>query len=76
MTDAEKEALKKSFGTFVKQIRDSKNLSLQEVAQRCNMDDSNISKIEHGKRDSSLTTLAQLAEGLGVPLADLFKGKF
>ncbi|HZE82682.1 MAG TPA: helix-turn-helix transcriptional regulator [Puia sp.] len=76
MTKAEKEVLKKNFGKFVKNIRESKDLSLQEVASRCSLDDSNISKIEHGKRDSSLTTIAELAEGLGVTLAEIFKGKF
>ena len=73
MTEAEKETLKKNFGKNVKAIRESRGLSLQEVADRCKLDESNISKIEHGKRDSSLTTMAELAHGLGVTLAELFK---
>ncbi|HMH23273.1 MAG TPA: helix-turn-helix transcriptional regulator [Puia sp.] len=76
MTPAEKETLKKNFGKYVKHLREAKGLTLEEVALRCKMDDSNISKIEHGKRDSSLTTMAQLAHGLGMTLQELFRGKF
>lgn len=44
-----------------------KNLSLRDVAARCNVDHANVSKIEQGKLNISLTTLVELAAGLGVP---------
>jgi transcriptional regulator with XRE-family HTH domain len=73
MTKAEKETLKKNFGKVVREIREAKGVALRELAKRCKMDDSNISKIEHGKRESTLTTIAKLAKGLDLSLEELFR---
>lgn len=54
------------FGSHVAGLRQSKNFSLRDVAARCNVDHANVSKIEQGKLNISLTTLVELATGLGV----------
>jgi transcriptional regulator with XRE-family HTH domain len=54
------------FGQHLQDIRKSKELSLREVAEMCSLDNSNISKIEHGKFDIQLSTIIELARGLGV----------
>jgi transcriptional regulator with XRE-family HTH domain len=73
MTKAEKETLKIKFGKVVRDTRNSMGLPLRELARRCKMNDSNISKIENGRRESSLTTTVKLARGLELPLAELFR---
>lgn len=58
--------LKKKFGEHLQDLRDKKKLSLREVAANCDLDDSNISKIEHGKKNITLATIIELAKGLNI----------
>jgi transcriptional regulator with XRE-family HTH domain len=46
-------------------------MSLIEVDYRCNLDESNISKIENGKVNIQLSTIFELAKGLGVEAKEL-----
>lgn len=63
--------LKQKFGSHIKKIRESKGMSLIEVDYRCNLDESNISKIENGKVNIQLSTIFELAKGLGVEAKEL-----
>lgn len=63
--------LKNNFGTHLKKIRESKNFSLLDLDYRCDLNESNISKIEHGKFDIRLSTIIELAKGLGVEAKEL-----
>jgi transcriptional regulator with XRE-family HTH domain len=63
--------LKAKFGSHLKKIRESKNYSLIDVDYRCDLNESNISKIENGKFDIRLSTIFELAKGLGVEPKDL-----
>ncbi len=56
--------LKADFGNHVRKLRDSKKYSLRKVASKCDLDDSNISKIENGKYNVQLSTIIELAKGL------------
>ena len=71
MTKQEKAALKKKLGKHIQKIRLSKNMSLLDVSYGCSIDDSRISKIEHGFYDVSVSTLVELAKGLEVHPSDL-----
>lgn len=62
-----------AFGQRVTAIRKSKNLSLREVAQNCDLDHSNIAKIEKGQKNCQLLTLVELATGLGVEPKELLE---
>jgi len=44
---------------------------LRAMARNCEIDDSNISKIENGKFDVQLTTIIELAKGLDIHPKDL-----
>ncbi len=54
------------FGENLQKIREGKNLSLLQVSYNCTIDDSKISKIEHGKFNVTLSTIIELAKGLEV----------
>lgn len=63
--------LQKKFGFNLKKIRTSKELSLRALARNCDIDDSNISKIENGRFDIQLSTIFELAKGLEIDPKEL-----
>lgn len=60
------ELLKKAFGEHLQKIRTSKRKSLLELSYNCSIDESKISKIEHGKFDIKMSTIFELAKGLEI----------
>lgn len=56
----------------LKAKRREADLTLDQVARRCGLATSTISKIENGKLSPGYETIVQLARGLGVEVADLF----
>jgi transcriptional regulator with XRE-family HTH domain len=72
MIKKEGSEIQNKFGFNLKKIRNSKGLSLRAMARNCDIDDSNISKIENGKFDIQLSTIFELAKGLDIHPKDLF----
>jgi transcriptional regulator with XRE-family HTH domain len=68
--------LTERFGANLKKIRDEKGLSLRALASKCDLDDSQISKIENAKWDVQLSTVFELAKGLEVDPKALLDFKF
>lgn len=64
------------FGEHLHAVRKDKGLSLREMGKLCSLDNSNISKIEHGKYDIQLSTIVELAKGLGVHPRELLDYDF
>jgi transcriptional regulator with XRE-family HTH domain len=54
-------------------LRQQRGLSLEALAQRCNVSKSMISLIERGESSPTAVVLERLAAGLGVALASLFE---
>ncbi|MDN5395832.1 MAG: helix-turn-helix domain-containing protein [Chryseobacterium sp.] len=69
---SEKIAFLKSFGKRVETLRTEKNLSLRQLSQNCDIDYSDISKIEKGLRNIQMSTILELAKGLDVSIKELF----
>ncbi|NMH86912.1 helix-turn-helix domain-containing protein [Flavivirga algicola] len=72
----DKNSFKILFGKNLKRIRESKNLSFRQLATRCNIDYSDISKIEKGKRNIQLSSLLELSKGLGIHPKELLDFDF
>ena len=53
-----------------------KNLSFRALSQKCDLDYADLNKIEKGKRNITLTTIAELARGLNVHPKELFDFDF
>lgn len=68
-------ALKVKFGERVRELRELKNLSLRALAANCDLDDSQISKIENAKWDVQLSTIFELAKGLETDPKELLDFK-
>ena len=56
----------------LKQIRKAKGLTIQELAYRCDIERSNISRIEGGKNYITLKTLCKICNALDVKWEDVF----
>lgn len=61
-----------TFGKKVEKFRKKLGLSYRELAQKCDVDHSNISKIEKGEVDLRISTIQELAKGLGIHPKELF----
>ncbi|MEQ1624524.1 MAG: helix-turn-helix transcriptional regulator [Sediminibacterium sp.] len=64
------------FGKHLSKIRKKKGLSMRELAARCDIDYAKISKLENNKANVTITTLIELAEGLGIPPKELLNIDF
>lgn len=57
----------------IKKIRISKGLSVQEVAYRCDIERSNLSRLEAGKTNMTIKTICLICNALNVEIIDLLK---
>jgi transcriptional regulator with XRE-family HTH domain len=73
MKGQDNQKLRELFGNRLNHFRTEKNLSYRQLAQLCNVDHSQISKIEKGKVSIQLDTLFDLATALGIQPKDLFE---
>ena len=69
MTDKQK--LQKAIGKRIKELRESKMISQQDIAGLCNIEKSNFSRLEAGGTNPTLYTLSKIAEHLNVSLKEL-----
>jgi transcriptional regulator with XRE-family HTH domain len=74
-TDSEKIVFLIAFGKRVQALREEKQLSLRQLAQNCEIDYSDISKIEKGLRNIQMSTILELSKGLNVSPQELFNFK-
>lgn len=57
----------------IKKIRTSKGLSVQEVAYRCDIERSNLSRLEAGKTNMTVKTICLICSALNVEITDVIK---
>lgn len=63
--------LSERVGVTLRGIREEASLTQEELAERSDLDQATLSRIETGKREPRLRTLKKLARGLGVELPAL-----
>ena len=68
-----KNLLQKSVGERIKQIRLEKNISQQDLADLCGFESSNMSRLEAGRANATLSTLEIVSKSLNVEVIELFK---
>lgn len=59
-------------GKKIKEIRESKGISQQVLAAKCNFEKSNMSRLEAGKVNSTISTLQKVSNALEVDIVELF----
>ncbi|MBC7618200.1 MAG: helix-turn-helix transcriptional regulator [Candidatus Saccharibacteria bacterium] len=62
----------KALGLRLKELRVEKSITQEELAERCGMFRTYMSRIEAGLANPTLTALHTLAAGLEIPITDLF----
>ena len=62
-----------AFGLHIKQLRQSLQISQEQLGLVADLDRTYISGIERGKRNVSLINIAKLAEALGVEKSKLLE---
>ncbi len=62
-------------GTMIKRLRESKNMTQQQLAERINVSDKAISKWETGRGYPDISLVEPLADALGVSIIELFSGE-
>ena len=65
-------AIKKAFGTRVRELRHSKGLSQEELANHCDLDRTYIGGVERGERNIGLINMYKIAVALGVSAKEMF----
>lgn len=74
MTNPNEAKLLNSFGKRISEVRKSRGVTQNELADRVNMSVVTIAYIETGKRWVRLSTLDKIATALKVNISELFKG--
>lgn len=74
MSEIENITLKK-IGKRIQELRGLKNLSQQDLAAKINYDKSNMSRVESGGTNMTVSTLEKIANALEVELIELFRFK-
>ena len=70
----DKDQIKIAFGAHLTTLRKERELSIHQLAHACDLEYSHVQRIEKGKVNVALTTLASLAQGLNLSLEELFSG--
>ena len=63
-----------TLGANVKRERKRLGLSQERLGQLCDLNMTEISRLEGAKRDPRLTTIVKVAKGLGIPPSRLLDG--
>jgi len=59
-------------GKQIQKLRELKGISQQDLAAKCNFEKSNMSRLEAGKVNPTLSTLEKVASALEINIIELF----
>lgn len=64
--------INKIFGRKIAELRQKQHLSQEELSDRCTIHRTYMGAIERGEKSPTLNTIRKIAEGLNIPIRDLF----
>lgn len=67
----DKEDLIRKIGLKIREIRERKNITIMNLADRIDIEYNNIIRIEKGRTNPTLTTLYKICQALHVKLIDI-----
>lgn len=59
-------------GTRIKELRNSKKMTQQDLAILCDFEKASMSRIESGRTNTTILTLLKISKVLDVPLKEFF----
>jgi transcriptional regulator with XRE-family HTH domain len=69
--DISKELFITNFGIHIRQLREKKNMSQQDLANDCSMSKRQIGRIERGEINTTLGTIVNIANALDIEPKEL-----
>jgi len=72
-TQAESVRLR-AFGQNVREARNGRGLTQERLGLEAGLHPTEVNRLEMGRRNPGVLTVVKLADGLGVPAADLLRG--
>ena len=72
MTRIKDEEFLKAFGANLRKVREGKKISMRALADYSNVEYSQISRIEKGQINTTISTVKVLADALGLNSKELF----
>ncbi|SEP23411.1 Helix-turn-helix domain-containing protein [Flavobacterium sp. CF108] len=67
------QTIQQKVGKRIQEIRIQKNITQQELAAKCNFEKSNMSRLEKGNANATLSTLERVCEALQIDYIELFR---
>jgi putative transcriptional regulator len=67
----DKKKLQLAIGKRIKTLREERNIPQQDLAAKCNIEKSNLSRLESGGTNPTIYTLQKIADNLNVTLIDI-----
>ena len=67
------QTIQKQVGKRIQKIRKEKNISQQDLAAKCIFEKSNMSRLEAGKANATLSTLEIVSKALEINVIELFR---
>ncbi|MBC9795732.1 helix-turn-helix domain-containing protein [Sinomicrobium weinanense] len=62
----------KAFGENLRFLRESRGLTIEELAFKSGIDESQLGRVERGAINTSLEIVHRISKGLKIPVKDLF----
>jgi transcriptional regulator with XRE-family HTH domain len=59
-------------GSRIREIRKTRNMTQDDLADKCKFEKGNLSRIETGQTNLTMRSLLRISQALEVPIADLF----
>ena len=69
-------AFLQAFGEHLRKLREERELSIRQLAAQCDIEHSQIYRIETGEINTTISMVQKIAEGLEISHHDLFNFKF
>ena len=71
-----KDSIQIQVGKRIQEIRNEKNISQQDLAAKCNFEKSNMSRLEAGRANATLSTLETVSKALEINIIDFLCEKY
>ncbi len=65
-------SIQQKYGIVIKELRNSTGLSQEKFALQIGMDRTYYASVESGKRNISIQNIEKIANGLAIPISDIF----
>ena len=63
--------LQQKIGQRIRELRESKGITQQDLAAACNFEKTNMSRIEAGRTNPTLSTLYKISQALEITISEL-----